>query len=151
MKATHKIFGFLYSIAIILILLVTAFDLACYSDYGFFQKEYEKYGVLEDLHMEMDDTMEVTRHMMDYLRGREESLQISTVVNRETRDFFNDQDLFHMAEVKNLFLGMFRIRTVSAIVPVISLLVLFATKADSRTLFRCFQASLGIFFGLAAV
>ena len=106
MKITHRLFGFLYSIALILILLVTAFDVACYADYGFFQKEYEKYGVLNDLSMEMDDVMDVTRHMMDYLRGREESMQIRTTVDGREQDFFNDQDLFHMAEVKDLFLGM---------------------------------------------
>ena len=30
MKITHRFFGFLYSFALILILLVTAFDVACY-------------------------------------------------------------------------------------------------------------------------
>ncbi len=151
MKITHRLFGFLYSIALILILLVTAFDVACYADYGFFQKEYEKYGVLNDLSMEMDDVMDVTRHMMDYLRGREESMQIRTTVDGREQDFFNDQDLFHMAEVKDLFLGMFRIRTGAVVVLVLSLLVLFATKADGRTMFRCFQGSLLFFFALIAV
>ena len=89
MKITHRLFGFLYSISVILILLVTAFDVACYSDYGYFQKEYEKYEILDDLPMEMDDVMDVTRHMMEYLRGREESMQISATVDGQTRDFFN--------------------------------------------------------------
>lgn len=150
MKAVHKISGFLYSFAIILILFVTAFDIACYSDFGFYEKEYEKYQVLDDLHMEMDDVMEVTRHMMDYLRGREESMQINTTVDGQSRDFFNEQDLFHMAEVKDLFLGMFHLRTGAFVVLILSLGILFAAKADGRTLFRCFQTSLGIFFGLAA-
>lgn len=151
MKILHRSFGFLYSFAIILILLVTAFDVACYADYGFFEKEYQKYGVLEDLSMEMDDVMEVTAHMMDYLRGREKSMQITTTVNGQPRDFFNDQDLFHMAEVKDLFLGMFHIRTGAVVVLVVSLLVLFAIRAEGRTLFRCFQASLILFFVLIAI
>ena len=41
MKAAHKLFGFLSSFAIIFILLVTAFDVACYSDFGFIEKGYE--------------------------------------------------------------------------------------------------------------
>ena len=151
MKITHRVFGFLYSIALILILLVTAFDVACYADYGFFEKEYEKYGVLHDLSMEMDDVMDVTEHMMDYLRGREESMQIRTRVDGREQDFFNEQDLFHMAEVKDLFLGMFRIRTGAAVVLAVSLAVLFAAKAGGRTMFRCFQWSLLFFFALIAV
>lgn len=150
MKITHRFFGFLYSFALILILLVTAFDVACYADYGFFQREYEKYGVLEDLSMEMDDVMEVTAHMMDYLRGREESMQIRTTVGGVERDFFNEQDLFHMGEVKGLFLGMFRIRTWAAVVLAVSLAVLWATGAGGRTMFRCFQGSLVFFFALIA-
>ena len=151
MKLLHRSFGFLYSIAMILILLVTAFDLAVYGDYGFFQKEYEKYEVLDDLQMEMDDVMDVTAHMMDYLRDRNDDMQITTTVNGKTQEFFNGQDIFHMDEVKVLFMGMFRIRTVSLILLVISLAILFGTKATPTTMFRCFQASLGIFFGLAAV
>ncbi len=151
MKTAHKLFGFLASFAIIFILLVTAFDVACYSDFDFYQEEYEKYGVLDDLSMEMDDVMEVTRHMMAYLRGQEDSLQITTTVDGETMDFFNDQDLFHMAEVKDLFLGMFRIRTICIVILVLSLIALFATHGDGRTLFRCFQYSLAIFIGLAVI
>lgn len=150
MKILHRFFGFLYSFAVILILLVTAFDVACYSDYGYFEKEYEKYQVQDNLSMEMDDIMTVTRHMMDYLRGREDSMQISVRINGQTRNFFNDQDLFHMAEVKNLFLGMYRLRTGAVLVLLVSLAVLFAARAERKTLFLCFQAGLGLFLVLAA-
>ncbi len=151
MKLLHRSFGFIFSIAMILILFVTAFDIAVYGDYGFFQKEYEKYEVLDDLNMEMDDVMEVTAHMMDYLRDRNDDMQIVTTVGGQTQEFFNGQDIFHMDEVKVLFLGMFKIRTISMIVAFLSLAVLVATKAGSQTIFRCFQAGMGIFFGLAAV
>ena len=151
MKLLHRSFGLLFSIAMILILLVTAFDIAVYGDYGFFQKEYEKYQVLEDLNMDMDDVMEVTHHMMDYLRDRNDDMQIVTTVGGQTQEFFNGQDIFHMEEVKVLFMGMFRIRTVSAIIAALSLVVLLSTKAGARTIFGCFQAGMGIFFGLAAV
>ena len=151
MKLLHRSFGFFFSIAMILILLVTAFDIAVYGDYGFFQRDYEKYEVLDDLNMEMDDVMEVTVHMMDYLRDRNDDMQITTTVAGQTQEFFNGQDIFHMDEVKDLFLGMFRIRTVSILVLIVSLGVLLATKASAQTIFRCFQAGLGLFFGLAAV
>ena len=151
MKLLHRSFGFIFSIAMILILFVTAFDIAVYGNYGFFQKEYEKYEVLDDLNMEMDDVMEVTAHMMDYLRDRNDDMQIVTTVGGQQQEFFNGQDIFHMDEVKVLFLGMFKIRTISTIVALLSLGVLIATRAGSQTIFRCFQAGMGIFFGIAAV
>ena len=151
MKLLHRSFGFIFSIAMILILFVTAFDIAVYGNYGFFQKEYEKYEVLDDLNMEMDDVMEVTAHMMDYLRDRNDDMQIVTTVGGQQQEFFNGQDIFHMDEVKVLFLGMFKIRTISTIVALLSLGVLIATRAGSQTIFRCFQAGMGIFFGIAAI
>ncbi|MBR6527454.1 MAG: TIGR01906 family membrane protein [Lachnospiraceae bacterium] len=151
MKLLHRSFGFIFSIAMILILFVTAFDIAVYGNYGFFQKEYEKYEVLDDLNMEMDDVMEVTAHMMDYLRDRNDDMQIVTTVGGQQQEFFNVQDIFHMDEVKVLFLGMFKIRTISTIVALLSLGVLIATRAGSQTIFRCFQAGMGIFFGIAAI
>ena len=109
------------------------------------------YEVLDDLNMEMDDVMEVTSHMMDYLRDRNDDMQIVTTVGGQQQEFFNGQDIFHMDEVKVLFLGMFKIRTISTIVALLSLGVLIATRAGSQTIFRCFQAGMGIFFGIAAV
>ena len=41
-------------------LLLSAFEIAAYSDFGFYQKEYEKYEIQETLPMEMDDIMDVT-------------------------------------------------------------------------------------------
>ena len=45
MKLLHRSFGFIFSIAMILILFVTAFDIAVYGNYGFFQKEYAVCGL----------------------------------------------------------------------------------------------------------
>jgi len=151
MHTLQKICGVLYPVAIILILAVTAFDVACYSDFGFYEKEYEKYEVLDDLSMDMDETMRVTRHMMDNLRGREESLQISAVVDGKECDFFNEQDLFHMAEVRTLFLGMYRLRAAAVVILAVSLGVLLAARTSVRSMIRCFQAALAVFLGLTAL
>ena len=40
---------------VIRVLLISSFEIASYSDFGWYQKEYEKYDVLTDLEMEMDD------------------------------------------------------------------------------------------------
>ena len=76
-----------------------------YSDFGVYQREYEKYDVLSDLDMTMDDVMHVTHEMMAYLRGEGDTLSVITTVEGEEQDFFNEQDRFHMAEVRDLFIG----------------------------------------------
>jgi integral membrane protein (TIGR01906 family) len=139
MKISHIIAGTVASIAIVLVLLSSAFDLAVYGDYGFFEKEYVKYEIQQDLPMEMEDIMEVTAHMMDYLRGREEDMQITTKVDGQIRDFFNEQDLFHMAEVKNLFLGMYAIRRIGVLVLAAAVLAMVMMKTGYERFYRVFQ------------
>ena len=69
MKKVHWVLGVILSLAVILILLITSFQAAMYADFGFYEKEYEKYDVLPDLDMKMEDVMYVTHEMMDYLKG----------------------------------------------------------------------------------
>ena len=101
---------------LIFAILLTSFQLAVYgdSDYRFYEKEYQKYHVTDALGMELEDVMIVTDYMMDYLIGREEELSVVTEVDGRTQDFFNDQDRFHMGEVKDLFLGGLRLRNICA-------------------------------------
>ena len=50
MKAKKVLHGFLAAaaaVSLILILLLSAFEIATYSDFGFYQKEYEKYAEKE--------------------------------------------------------------------------------------------------------
>ncbi len=65
----QKIFGLVAAMAMIVVMLITSFEIAIYSDYGWYQKEYEKYQVLDDLEMEMQDVMDVTEEMMAYRRN----------------------------------------------------------------------------------
>ena len=97
---------------LVMIILITSFQIAIYGDseYRFYEKEYRKYRVTEDLHMSMENVMKVTDYMMDYLIGREEVLSVKTEVDGRRQDFFNEQDRLHMADVRKLFLGGLKIR-----------------------------------------
>lgn len=97
---------------LVMIILITSFQIAIYGDseYRFYEKEYRKYRVTEDLHMSMENVMKVTDYMMDYLIGREEVLSVKTEVAGRRQDFFNEQDRLHMADVRKLFLGGLKIR-----------------------------------------
>ena len=145
MKKVHWVLGVILSLAVILILLITGFQAAMYADFGFYEKEYEKYDVLTDLDMEMEDVMYVTHEMMDYLKGDREKLEVITTVEGKEQDFFNDQDRLHMADVQRLFIGGLRLRTGAIVVLLVCLGILIATKARWKYLIpRAFQIALGI-------
>lgn len=86
-KVLHGFLTAAAAVSLILILLLSAFEIAAYSDFGFYQKEYEKYEIQETLPMEMDDIMDVTEKMMSYLRGDREELSVMTTIDGERQDF----------------------------------------------------------------
>lgn len=55
--------------------------------------------------MTMEDLLEVTDEMMDYLRGDREDLHVMTVMDGQEREFFNAREIAHMEDVQGLFLG----------------------------------------------
>lgn len=127
------------SLAMLLIIfsmLLTSFQLAIYGDpdYGFYEKEYQKYHVTEALSMKLEDVMKVTHYMMDYLIGKEEELSIVTEVEGRTQDFFNDQDRFHMGEVRRLFLGGLRLRNMCTLIALLLIVGLVILKVDWKHL-----------------
>ena len=149
MKVLHKVFSVIAGISVLVILLLTSFEIGAYSDYGWYEKEYAKYHVLADLEMEMSDVMQVTKEMMSYLRGNRADLVVPTIVNGEEREFFNDREKAHMLDVKNLFVGGLWIRRCAILVLAISFLVLIKIKADwERLLPKSFLITIGSFIGV---
>lgn len=134
------------------IILISSFELGIYGGFGFYEKEYEKYEVTDDLEMEMSDVMYVTEEMMAYLRGKRDDLVVETTVNGRSREFFNDREKAHMVDVKNLFLGGLKLRTIAIVVLLISIVLLILMKANlMRVLSKAYQIGLVIFALLAGV
>lgn len=153
MKIIQRAAAFTAMFCVIIAMLITSFQIAIYGDpdYRFYQKEYEKYQVTESLYMDMEDVMEVTSYMMDYLIGKEEVLSIETEVEGRTQDFFNEQDRLHMEDVKNLFLGGLKLRTVMLLLAAVLVLFLILTKAElKKMLTGAYFAALGVFAVLIA-
>ena len=146
------IIGIAASAAVTVILLITSFEAAMYLDFSYYQKEYEKYHVLEDLDMKMEDVMYVTEEMMAYLRGDRKELKVITTVEGKRIVFFNEQDRFHMEEVQWLFLGGIRLRKYAGVLLVVCVLILLRRKENLfRILSKSWYIVLGIFLAMAAL
>lgn len=76
---------------LIIAFLITSVEAVAYWTPGYYEKEYTKYQVLNDLpEMTMDDLLDVTDEMMAFLRGKRENLHVYTTMGGEYREFFND-------------------------------------------------------------
>ena len=151
-KAACRSAALVFTFALMVVMLLSSFEIAMYADFGVYEKEYEKYDVLSDLDMSMDNAMYVTHEMMDYLRGDRETLSAVTDVDGKRQDFFNWQDRFHMAEVRELFTGGMNIRTGACAAMAVSILLLIIMKADiKRLLPRAYLITLIVWGVFAAV
>ncbi len=151
MKKLQWAAGILLAFSVIAAALITSFEIAMYADFSVYEKEYEKYDVLSDLDMTMEDTMYVTREMMAYLRGDRDTLSVVTTVEGVEQDFFNEQDRFHMGEVRDLFIGGLNIRLHACIVAAACLVFLLGEKADIRRIIpRTYQIAFGLTVAAAA-
>ena len=152
MKILHNLLGILCGFALMIILLITSIEAVTYWTPGYYEKEYAKYGVLNDVHMEMSDLLDVTDEMMAYLRGNREDLHVPTIVNGQPREFFNDREIAHMEDVRGLFLGGLALRRISIGLIVICVALLLVLKADiRRVLPKMICAGSALFFAVLAV
>ena len=152
MKVFHRILGIIMSVTMIIILLITSFEIGIYSDFDWYEKEYKKYGVLDDLEMKMEDVMEVTHEMMAYLRGNRDNLEVDTIVDGEEREFFNEREKAHMVDVQKLFLGGLNVRRGSVMILITALIVLLFVKGEwKKILPQSVLIGAGIFIGLVTI
>ena len=151
MKLLHYFLGILCAFCLMILFLITSVEAVTYWTPGYYEKEYTKYNVAEDVNMELDDLLSVTHEMMAFLRGDRADLHVPTVVGGVSREFFNEREIAHMEDVRNLFLAAVSLRRICALIAVLCIALLFFLKADvKRILPKMLRLGTGIFLLLAA-
>lgn len=101
--------GIVFAVLLIFITFVTSFEAVTYWTPNFYRNEFEHYQVLDDMQawmgdeMTMDDLCDVMHQTMVYLRGDRENLIVETTINGGTKEFYNENEKSHMADVRQLF------------------------------------------------
>ncbi|MCR4618545.1 MAG: DUF1461 domain-containing protein [Lachnospiraceae bacterium] len=73
---------------------------------GYLNAKYKDYKVGEALDMSDEDLESVTARLVDFVKGKAESIDIEVSVRGSYGRFFNDKDISHMVDVKNIILRM---------------------------------------------
>lgn len=155
---THKqtylswFLGLLCAFSLMIVFLITSVEAVAYWTPHYYENEYTRYGVADDVHMEMDDLLHVTDEMMAYLRGNRDDLNIDTVVDGTPREFFNAREKAHMADVRNLFLGGLALRRLGLLLAAASIALLMILKVPlKRLLPRMLCAGTVLFLAVTAL
>lgn len=105
----------IFSLFLLTGILLTSVEAVVYWTPGWFEKEYDKYMVLEDVRgeMSMDSALYVTDEMMKYLRGERKNLKVYITLDGERQEFFSAREKQHLADCRVLFMTGFRVRNLS--------------------------------------
>lgn len=155
---THKktylswLLGLICAFSLMIVFLITSVEAVAYWTPHYYENEYTRYGVAEDVHMEMDDLLHVTDEMMAYLRGQRDDLNIDTVVDGTPREFFNAREKAHMADVRGLFLGGLALRRLCLFLAAASIALLALLSVPLKHLLpRMLCAGTVLFLGITAL
>ena len=144
--------GLICAFSLMIVFLITSVEAVAYWTPHYYENEYTRYQVADDVHMEMDDLLYVTDEMMAYLRGSREDLHVPTIVDGQPREFFNDREIAHMEDVRGLFLGGLALRRISLGLIVACVILLLLLKADiRRVLPKMICIGSALFFAVLAV
>lgn len=130
MKIIQKILGNIFAICLIFILLFTSIEYVLYGNKKFYENEYIKYNVLDDVPIEMSELLNVTDTMMEYLRGNKANLHTSITLYGNEQEFFNEKEISHLKDVKKLFLTAYKLRTISVILAALCIILLILMKSN---------------------
>lgn len=151
MKRIYWLPGIFCGFALMIVLLITSVEAVVYWTPGYFEKEYAKYQVPEQVSMEMTDLMYVTHEMMAFLRGQRKDLHVSAVVAGQPREFFNQRETAHMEDVRDLFMAAIMLRRICLAVILAAVLPVLRNGRTSRILSRAICAGAGLFFAVAGL
>lgn len=138
----RPIVGVIIGLCLILVMAISAVEIAAYSDYGFYETEYKKYNVNNPngiVDVKMDELIRVTEEMMSYLRGNREDMVIFATVDGVEKEMFNDVEKYHMADVREIFIKALEIRRLSVIIialGVVALGVTYGFKNIAESIFK---------------
>lgn len=107
-----QVLAFVAALALMPALLLTCVAWRVMDDLPYFEQEYAKYAVPQTVHMEMSELLTVTEHMMAYLAGETDTLQIEAEIDGSQTPFFSEKEIRHMVDVKELFAGGTTLRNV---------------------------------------
>ncbi len=152
-KIIKRIIGIIIGICMILIMIISSVEIAAYSSYGFYEKEYTKYDVNNKngiVNMEMDELIRVTKEMMSYLRGDRDDLVIMATIDGVEKQMFNDIEKYHMKDVRELFIKGMKVRLVSIAIAIVGGIILVMMYGIKRALYTLLLNTKRVIFAVWA-
>lgn len=112
------------------ILLLNCIEISAF-DLNFYSAEYEKLKRPEAIGISRQELMEITQVLLDYIRGKRPDLKVKAVIEGQERYVFNEREIAHMVDVRELFMRGYKLRRILIVGLIFLLAILYIwTKRD---------------------
>lgn len=119
-----KVFPILWSLLLCVMLLISVIDFFSFR-LSYYEKMYQINQSASHIQISQEDLMESTIVLLDYLRDDRDNLDINVEINNETVPMFNEREISHMVDVKDLYQNAMTVRNISFVVFILLSLFLF--------------------------
>jgi integral membrane protein (TIGR01906 family) len=128
MKKISAVFVTLFVVLMPLMLLLTDVQMVAYNR-DYYKAEYIKYKIPEYIGMNIDNLMDSTEKLLQYLEDKRDNLDFTAEFDKGTDEFFSQRDKSHMVDVKGLFVKGLFLRNFSFLYILGFILILFWKKS----------------------
>ncbi len=104
MNKLFKIIAPIAGLALLLGIFINCIDFWGFNR-DFYRAEYAKLSTAQYIGITEDELTQTTEVLLDYITDERDNLNVTAVVNGVERQVFNEKEIAHMVDVKNLYLG----------------------------------------------
>lgn len=145
--------SYLFSLALIVFLLLSAVDYCCF-DQKFYLEQYQKLNTAETIGVSAETLNQMTSVLLDYLRDEEKTLELVAKVQGSEREVFNEREIKHMVDVRALYQNAMMVRDLCGLLLVLSLAVSLLLDEEKKLFWafkRIFILFMAVFLALLLV
>ncbi|WP_427340581.1 TIGR01906 family membrane protein [Caloranaerobacter sp. DY30410] len=124
MRKYTKLFAIICIVCLPITMLLLNLEIATF-DINFFKYKYEEYNIANVTGISEDNLMLITEKLLDYLKGKRENIIIFTEVGGKIEQVFEERELLHLKDVRELFRKGYVTRNLTLLLSVISLMYIF--------------------------
>lgn len=138
-----KIVKFIYGLSIILIIVLSSINYHSFNR-KFYQSTYQELNTHETIGISQVELSNSTEVLLDYLQDYRSDLAIDVVQRGQEKPMFNQLEIDHMVDVKNLYQTAMSLRIISILVFLIltSLYLMFMKSDWQYTFYKGYQHAL---------
>ncbi len=152
MNKAIKIFAPVAGLALLLGIFINCIDFWGFNR-DFYKGEYAKLETADYIGITEDELTQATEVLLDYLTDERDDLNVTAVIDGEQRQVFNEKEVAHMVDVKNLYLGAmtFSLICFGIFVAICGVIIYVKRKETVRVLAKGFIHANFLFLGILGV